>query len=133
MLTAQNPGSMNQARRSTAGRLLPFVFVLYLICMIDRFNISFAALRMKADLGLSDSVYGFGASLFFLTYVAFEIPGAIVAERWSIRKWIARIMVSWGLITIVTASIQSAHQLYVVRLLLGAAEASFFPAIIIYL
>lgn len=133
MLTAQNLGSMNQARGRIASRVLPFVFVLYLICMIDRFNISFAALRMKAELGFSDSVYGFAASLFFLTYVAFEIPGAIVAERWSIRKWIARIMVSWGLITIVTASIQTAHQLYVARLLLGAAEASFFPAIIIYL
>ena len=123
---------MNQARRRIAWRLLPFVFVLYLICMIDRFNISFAALRMKADLGFSDSVYGFGASLFFLTYVALEIPGAIVAERWSIRKWIARIMVSWGLITVATASIQSAHQFYIARLLLGAAEASFFPAVIIY-
>ncbi len=122
-----------RTRRRIALRLLPFVFVLYLIGMIDRFNISFAALRMKTDLGFSDSVYGFGASLFFLTYVALEIPGAIVAERWSIRKWIARIMVSWGVITIVTASIQSAHQFYVARLLLGAAEASFFPAIIIYL
>lgn len=132
MLTVQNSASMNQARGRIAWRLLPFVFVLYLICMIDRFNISFAALRMKAELGFSDSVYGFGASLFFLTYVALEIPGAILAERWSIRKWIARIMVSWGLITIGTASIQSAHQLYVARLLLGAAEASFFPAIIIY-
>jgi sugar phosphate permease len=133
MLTLQNPGSIDQARGRIAWRLLPFVFVLYLVCMIDRFNISFAALRMKADLGFSDSIYGFGASLFFLTYVALEIPGAVIAERWSIRKWIARIMVSWGLITILTASIQTAHQLYVARLLLGAAEASFFPAIIIYL
>jgi len=133
MLTVQNPGSLNQARKRIAWRVLPFVFVLYLICVIDRFNISFAALRMKSELGFSDSVYGFGASLFFLTYVALEIPGAIAAERWSIRKWIARIMISWGLITVVTASIHSAAQFYVARLLLGAAEASFFPAIIIYL
>jgi sugar phosphate permease len=101
--------------------------------MIDRFNVSFAALRMKTDLGFSDSVYGFGASVFFITYVLFEIPGAIVAERWSVRKWIARIMVSWGLITILTTFIHTAGQFYVARLLLGTAEASFFPAIIVYL
>src|SRR5437660_3838049 len=123
----------DRAMRRIAWRLLPFVFLLYLIGMIDRFNVSFAALRMKADVGCSDTVYGFGASLFFITYVAFEIPGAILAERWSVRKWIARIMVSWGVITILTASIQSARHFYVARLFLGAAEASFFPAIIIYL
>ena len=122
-----------RTRRRVAWRLLPFVFFLYLLSMIDRFNVSFAALRMKADLGLSDSVYGFGASVFFITYVVFEIPGAILAERWSVRKWIARIMVSWGLITILTASIHGARQFYLARLLLGTAEASFFPAIIIYL
>lgn len=101
--------------------------------MIDRFNVSFAALRMKADLGFSDSIYGFGASLFFVTYVLFEIPGAIVAERWSVRKWTARIMLSWGVITILTAYIQNAREFYLARLLLGTAEASFFPGIIIYL
>jgi MFS transporter, ACS family, tartrate transporter len=101
--------------------------------MIDRFNVSFAALRMKADLGFSDKVYGFGASAFFITYALLEIPGAIVAERWSVRKWIARIMVSWGLITILTAFIQNASGFYVARVILGGAEASFFPAIIVYL
>ena len=123
----------DRARRRIAWRLLPFVFFLYLISMIDRFNVSFAALRMKSDLGFSDSVYGFGASLFFITYVAFEVPGALFAERWSVRKWISRIMVSWGVITILNAFIQSAHQFYAARLLLGTAEASFFPGIIIYL
>jgi MFS transporter, ACS family, tartrate transporter len=124
---------MKRARRRIAWRLLPFVFVLYLISMIDRFNISFAALRMKSELGFSDSVYGLGASLFFVTYFAFEIPGAVIAERWSVRKWIGRIMVSWGVITILTASIQGARQFYAARLLLGTAEASFFPTVIIYL
>src|SRR5215469_8145126 len=95
-------------RRRVALRLLPFVFLLYFINYIDRVNVSFAALRMKTDLGLSDSVYGFGASLFFLTYVLFEIPGAIIVERWSARKWIARIMVSWGLVTVFTAFIHTA-------------------------
>lgn len=124
---------INRARRRIAWRLLPFVSVLYLIAMIDRYSVSFAALRMKADMGFSDTIYGFGASLFFVTYVAFEIPGAVIAERWSVRKWIARILVTWGVITILTASIHSARQFYAARLLLGAAEASFFPVIIIYL
>src|SRR5215469_12863815 len=119
-------------RQRVAVRLLPFVFLLYLINYIDRVNISFAALRMKADLGLSDSVYGFGASLFFLTYVLFEIPGALIVERWSARKWIARIMVSWGLVTALTAFVQTAGQFYAARLLLGAAEASFYPGVIVY-
>jgi len=107
--------------------------LLYLINVIDRVNISFAALRMKSELGFSDSVYGFGASIFFLTYIISEIPGAIVVERWSARKWIARIMVSWGLLTIVTAFIRTTHQFYAMRLLLGAAEASFYPGVIVYL
>jgi MFS transporter, ACS family, tartrate transporter len=123
----------DRARRRIACRLLPFIFFLYLTAMIDRFNVSFAALRMKGDLGFSDSIYGLGASLFFVTYVLFEIPGAIVAERWSVRKWTARIMLSWGVITIFTACIHTAREFYVARLLLGTAEASFFPGIIIYL
>ena len=120
-------------RSRVAFRLLPFVFLLYLINFIDRVNVSFAALRMKTDLGFSDSVYGFGASLFFLTYILFEIPGAILLERWSARKWIARIMVSWGLVTVLTAFIHTAQQFYAARLFLGAAEASFYPGIIVYL
>lgn len=123
----------DRARRRIACRLLPFIFFLYLIAMIDRFNVSFAALRMKTDLGFSDSIYGLGASLFFVTYVLFEIPGAVVAQRWSVRKWTARIMLSWGVITILTAYIHNAREFYAARLLLGTAEASFFPGIIIYL
>ena len=122
-----------RARRRIACRFLPFIFLLYFMASIDRFNVSFAALRMKDDLGFSDSIYGLGASLFFVTYVLFEIPGAIVAARWSVRKWIARIMLSWGGITILTAFIHNARESYIARLLLGAAEASFFPAIIIFL
>jgi MFS transporter, ACS family, tartrate transporter len=95
-----------RARRHVACRLLPFVFLLYLIQIIDRLNISFAALRMKSELGFSDSVYGFGVSLFSLTYFALEIPGVILVERWSARKWISGIVVAWGLITLLTALIQ---------------------------
>lgn len=123
----------DRARRRIAYRLLPFIFLLYLMAQIDRFNVSFAALRMRDDLGFSDSIYGLGASLFYVTYVLLEIPGAILAQRWSVRKWIARIMLSWGGITILTAYIHNVREFYLARLLLGAAEASFFPAIIIYL
>jgi MFS transporter, ACS family, tartrate transporter len=124
---------MLSARRQITIRLLPFLFTLYLVNYIDRVNVSFAALRMSADLGFSDRVYGLGAGIFFLTYVLFEIPGTIIVERWSARKWIARIMVTWGLVTMLTAFIHTAHQFYTARLLLGAAEASFFPGVILYL
>src|SRR5579864_574148 len=89
-----------RARRRVASRLLPFVFLLYIVNYIDRVNVSFANLRMSADLGFSDRVYGLGVGMFYVSYVLLEIPGAMIAERWSARKWIARIMVSWGLITI---------------------------------
>jgi ACS family tartrate transporter-like MFS transporter len=122
-----------RARRRVAYRLLPFVFLIYLVNYIDRVNVSFANLRMSADLGFSDRVYGFGVGMFYLTYVLFEIPGAIIVERWSARKWIARIMVSWGVVTIVTGFVHSAAQFYAARFFLGLAEASFFPGMIVYL
>jgi MFS transporter, ACS family, tartrate transporter len=124
------------ARRTTrrvALRLLPLVFVIYVINYIDRVNVSFANLRMSVDLGLSDRVYGLGVAMFYVTYVLFEIPGAIIVERWSARKWIARIMISWGLVTLFTGFIHSATQFYAARFLLGAAESSFFPGMIVYL
>jgi ACS family tartrate transporter-like MFS transporter len=88
---------------------------------------------MSADLGFSDRVYGFGVGMFYVTYVLFEIPGAIIVERWSARKWIARIMISWGIVTILTGFVQTATQFYIARLFLGAAESSFFPGMIVYL
>jgi len=122
-----------RARRRAAQHLLPFVFLLYLICYIDRANLSFANLRMSVDLGLSDRIYGLGAGLFFIGYLLFEIPGAVIVERWSARKWIARIMITWGLVTILTGFIRTPGQFYAARLLLGAAESSFFPGIIVFL
>jgi len=122
-----------RARRRIAYRLLPFVFLMYLVNYIDRVNVSFANLRMSADLGFSDRVYGLGVGMFYLTYVLFEIPGAVIAERWSARKWIARIMISWGIVTTLTGLVHTAGQFYVARFLLGAAESSFFPAMIVYL
>jgi MFS transporter, ACS family, tartrate transporter len=82
--------------------LLPFVFLLYIVNYIDRVKVSFANLRMSADLGFSDRIYGLGVGMFYASYVLFEIPGATIVERWSARKWIARIMISWGFVTIVT-------------------------------
>jgi ACS family tartrate transporter-like MFS transporter len=122
-----------RARRRVACRLLPFVFLLYIVNYIDRVNVSFANLRMSADLGFSDRVYGLGVGMFYASYVLFEIPGAIIVERWSARKWIARIMISWGLVTILTGFVHSVGQFYAVRFLLGVAEASFFPGMIVYL
>ena len=122
-----------RARRRIARRLLPLVFLIYIVNYIDRVNVSFANLRMSADLGFSDRVFGLGVGIFYVSYVLFEVPGAILVERWSARKWIARIMISWGLVTILTSFVRSAGQLYVARFCLGLAEASFFPGMIVYL
>jgi MFS transporter, ACS family, tartrate transporter len=122
-----------RARRMVAYRLLPFVFLLYVINYIDRVNVSFANLRMSTDLGLSDRAYGLGVGMFYVTYVLFEIPGAIIVERWSARKWIARIMISWGVVTILIGFVRTAAQFYVARFFLGVAESSFFPSMIVYL
>ena len=122
-----------RARRRVALRLLPFVFLLYIVNYLDRVNVSFANLRMSADLGFSDRVYGLGVGMFYITYVWFEIPGAVIVERWSARKWITRIMISWGIVTILTGFVHTATQFYVARFFLGAAESSFFPGVIVYL
>jgi MFS transporter, ACS family, tartrate transporter len=122
-----------RARRRIAYRLLPFVFLIYVVNYIDRVNVSFANLRMSADLGFSDRVYGLGVGMFYVTYVLFEIPGAIIVERWSARKWIARIMISWGIVTILTGFVHTAGQFYAARFFLGIAESSFFPGMIVYL
>ena len=133
-ITKSNVSNLGQRTgRKVAYRLLPFVFLLYVVNYIDRVNVSFANLRMSADLGFSDRIYGLGVGMFYVTYVLFEIPGAIIVERWSARKWIARIMFSWGIVTILTGFVHTTTQFYVARFLLGAAESSFFPGMIVYL
>ena len=132
-MTSERNDVAQRARYRIALRLLPFVFLIYIVNYIDRVNVSFANLRMSADLGFSDKVYGLGVGMFYVTYVLFEIPGALIVERWSARKWIARIMISWGVITILTAFVHTPRQFYVARFLLGAAESSFFPGMIVYL
>jgi len=112
---------------------MPFVFLLYIVAFLDRVNVGYAALQMTKDLGFSAEVFGFGAGIFFFGYVLLEIPGSVIVERWSARKWIARIMISWGILAIMTAFVRTAPQFYWVRFLLGTAEAGFFPGLIVYL
>src|SRR6202171_4820861 len=122
-----------RARHRIARRLLPYLFVLYVIAFLDRMNIGAAALQMPRDLGFSDRVIGLGAGIFFLGYVILEIPGALIVERWSARKWMARLIISCGVVTVLMAFIHTAHQFYLVRFFVGAAEAGFLPGVIVYL
>jgi MFS transporter, ACS family, tartrate transporter len=114
-------------------RLVPFLIVCYFVAYLDRVNVSFAALTMNKDLGLSASAFGFGAGIFFLTYFLFEVPSNLFLERVGARKWIARIMFSWGVLSGSMAFIVGERSFYVVRALLGVAEAGFFPGIIFFL
>lgn len=111
---------------------MPFLFLLYLVSYLDRVNVSYASLEMTRALGFSNKVFGFGSGIFFLGYLVLEIPGAILVERWSARKWIARILISWGAFATLTGVIQNAHQFYAARFLLGLAEAGFFPGVLVY-
>jgi ACS family tartrate transporter-like MFS transporter len=114
-------------------RLVPFIFICYVIAYIDRVNIGFAAADLQRDLGLSDWAYGLGAGLFFLGYFAFEIPSNLILERVGARIWIARIMIVWGLVSMGTMFITGETSFYVARVLLGLAEAGFFPGMVLYL
>jgi ACS family tartrate transporter-like MFS transporter len=123
-------------------RLVPFLIVCYFVAYLDRVNVGFAALTMNQDLGLSQTAFGFGAGIFFIAYFIFEVPSNLLLERFGARKWIARIMLSWGILSGAMAFIPSIarvtglgneHSFYLLRVLLGAAEAGFFPGIIFYL
>jgi D-galactonate transporter len=116
-----------------SSRLVPFLIVCYFVAYLDRVNVSFAALTMNKDLGLSASAFGFGAGIFFLAYFLFEVPSNLFLERVGARKWIARIMFTWGLLSGAMAFVGGETSFYVLRVLLGIAEAGFFPGIIFYL
>src|SRR3954452_22475319 len=130
--TAQS-GAVQGAVRKAMWRLLPFLGFCYLLNYVDRTNVGFAALTMNADLGLSSAAYGLGAGLFFIGYFVFEVPSNVVLHKVGARIWIARIMVTWGLVASATAFVQGELSFYVVRVLLGIAEAGFFPGVLLYL
>lgn len=130
-----------RARRRITKRLMPYLLLLYLIAYIDRTNVGVAKLQMQGDLGFTDAIIGFGAGVFFIGYFVLEIPGTLIVERWSARKWIARIMISWGIVAVLMGFIgmpfldfmTPVQQFYSLRFILGLAEAGFFPGVIIYL
>lgn len=122
-----------EINRKVSWRLLPLLFVLYVVAYLDRVNIGFARLQMNADLGFSETVYGLGAGIFFLGYFLFEIPSNLILHRVGARIWIARILIIWGIISAAMAGVDSTRSFYTLRFLLGAGEAGFFPGIIYYL
>lgn len=121
------------AYRKVAWRLLPFLFLCYVVAYLDRVNVGFAKLQMMSDLKFSETAYGLGAGIFFLGYFIFEIPSNLILHRTGARRWIARIMITWGLISAGMIFVTSETMFYALRFLLGAAEAGFFPGIILYL
>jgi MFS transporter, ACS family, tartrate transporter len=123
----------NHTRHRIGIRLLPFLFVLYITNYLDRTSVAYAALGMSRDLGFSDRVFGLGAGVFFISYLALQIPGALLVERWSARRAIAAIMIAWGSLTALTALVHTPGQLYLARFVLGGAEAGFFPGVVVYL
>src|ERR1700749_4037862 len=114
-------------------RIVPFIMILYFVAFVDRVNIGFASLTMNKDLGLSPSVFGFGAGIFFWGYFLFEVPSNLALDRFGARLWIARVMISWGIVSAGMAFVQGPISFYSLRFLLGVAEAGFFPGIILYL
>jgi len=112
---------------------VPYVAFIYFIACLDRANVAFAKISMTADLGFSEAVFGFGAGVFFIGYVLLEIPGALIVERWSARVWIARIMITWGVCTVLVGCVKTANQFYLARAFLGVAEGGFFTGMIVYL
>lgn len=119
--------------RKISWRIIPFIMLLYFIAFIDRVNIGFAALTMNKDLGFSPAVFGFGAGIFFLGYFLFEVPSNLILHKVGARIWIARVMITWGIISGAMAFVQGSTSFYILRFLLGVAEAGFFPGIILYL
>jgi ACS family tartrate transporter-like MFS transporter len=136
-MAASAPGEIADSNAATARKirrhLLPFLFVLYVIAYLDRINIGFASLTMNQELGLSSAQYGLLSGIFFCGYFLFEVPSNLLLERVGARVWIARILLSWGAVSLATAFADNAQQLYLARFLLGVAEAGFFPGILLYL
>lgn len=122
-----------QIRSRIARKLIPFMFVLYIVAYLDRINVGFAALSLNADLGFTDAVYGLGAGIFFIGYFLFEVPSNLILQRVGARRWIARILISWGVVSSSMMLVQGPLSFYGLRFLLGVTEAGFFPGMILYL
>lgn len=118
--------------RRVAFRFIPFLMACYVVAWLNRVNLSFAALQMNKDLGLTETAYGLGAGLFFVTYCLCEIPSNLLLHRFGASRWIARIMLTWGVLAVATAFIRGPMSFYVMRLLLGAAEAGFYPGVLYF-
>src|SRR5689334_8015345 len=114
-------------------RLVPFLMVCYFFALLDRVNVGFAALQMNKDLGLSPAVFGLGASLFFVSYFLVEVPSNLALEKYGARRWIARIMITWGMVSAAMAFVVGPYSFYAMRFVLGAAEAGFFPGVVLFL
>jgi D-galactonate transporter len=128
-----SPLFIEQTYTKVSWRLIPFLFLLYIVAYLDRVNVGFAQLQMKSDLGFSDAVYGFGAGIFFVGYVLFEVPSNLFMERVGARFWIARIMITWGIVSSSMMVVHSDLWFYALRFLLGIGEAGFAPGIILYI
>jgi len=126
-------GATESAIAKAARRIIPFLVLCYAVNFLDRVNVGYAALEMNADLGFTPAIYGAGAGIFFVGYILLEVPSNLALQRFGARIWIARIMISWGLVAIAMALVTGATSFYVMRFLLGVAEAGFFPGIILYL
>ena len=127
------PDIATETLRKVTLRLIPFLFVLYVVAWLDRVNVGFAALQMNSDLGFSSAAFGFGSGVFFLGYCLFEVPSNLILHRVGARRWIARIMISWGVISAAMMFVRTVPTFYLLRFLLGAAEAGFFPGVVYYL
>ncbi len=131
--SASSADTENRTYRKVAWRLIPFLFLCYVVAYLDRVNVGFAKLQMLSDLKFSETAYGLGAGIFFIGYFLFEIPSNLILHRTGARRWIARIMVTWGVLSAAMMFVRSEPVFYLIRFLLGAAEAGFFPGIILYL
>jgi ACS family tartrate transporter-like MFS transporter len=133
-MSEQNETSIEKRTiKKVTRRIVPFIFILYIVSYLDRANIGYAALDMNVELGITSEVFGFISGIFFIGYFLFEVPSNILLQRYGSRVWITRILITWGAVSVATAFAQDAFHLYIIRFLLGVAEAGFFPGIILYL
>jgi sugar phosphate permease len=118
--------------RKVTWRLIPFLFACYILAYVDRVNVGFAKLQMQSDLGMSDTVYGIGAGLFFIGYFLLEVPANMMLRRLGARRWLGPIMMAWGLVSAATIFVKGAASFYALRFLLGVVECGFFPGVMLY-